>query len=431
MNRLGGPADILLRKGQRGRGGRPQEEKEPPNPQAQETPPRVIFRIEQKDEGMVKVTGVKFRNLNGIYYYNPLDLPIHFGSRVICDTERGIDCGRVVLTPVEMEDDKAPERSGDVIRIATEADASRLAELTQKEGEAFKICREKIKEHKLDMKLIRAEYLFDGSRLIFYFTADGRVDFRRLVKDLAAAFHVRIELRQVGVRDATKLIGGIGICGRPLCCSSFLSSFAPVSIKMAKEQNLAPNPAKISGSCGRLMCCLKNEEETYAYLSEGMPHKGDYMTDADGVQGQIVATDILRQRVRCLVELDGDEREMREYAVSEITFVPRSKRRQEADGERRQFRDKNEGEGGRRQNRDRNEADGEGRRQRRGKGTRRDFKGEGRGAGEGGEAEAREGAAERKQENRPYEGGRRGNGRRKNKDRNDSSARQQERKDGE
>ena len=176
------------------------------------------------------------------------------------------------------------------------------------------------------MKLIQAEYTFDNSKVLFYFTADGRIDFRDLVKDLAGIFRTRIELRQIGVRDETKILGGMGICGRPLCCHTYLTEFAPVSIKMAKEQNLSLNPTKISGCCGRLMCCLKNEAETYAYLNKNLPNKGDQMTTPEGRHGEVQSIDILRQRIKCVVDMDNDEKELQEYHISEITFIPHSKR---------------------------------------------------------------------------------------------------------
>ena len=196
----------------------------------------------------------------------------------------------------------------------------------EKEKEAFKICLQKIAKHKLDMKLVEAEYTFDNNKLLFYFTADGRIDFRELVKDLAAVFRTRIELRQIGVRDETKIMGGIGICGRELCCHSYLSEFAPVSIKMAKEQNLSLNPTKISGVCGRLMCCLKNEEETYEYLNSRLPNVGDYVTTDDGFRGEVSSVSVLRQTVKVVVEID-DEKEIRDYGVDQLKFKP--KRRKE------------------------------------------------------------------------------------------------------
>ena len=202
---------------------------------------------------------------------------------------------------------------------------TQLAKRYEKEKEAFKICLEKIRKHELDMKLIDAEYTFDNNKVLFYFTADGRIDFRELVKDLAAVFKTRIELRQIGVRDETKIVGGIGICGRPLCCHSYLSEFIPVSIKMAKEQNLSLNPTKISGVCGRLMCCLKNEEETYEYLNRKLPNVGDAVTTDDGLKGEVQSVSVLRQTVKVLVTVE-DEKELREYKVQELKFKKRNRK---------------------------------------------------------------------------------------------------------
>ena len=196
----------------------------------------------------------------------------------------------------------------------------------EKEKEALAICLEKIQKHGLEMKLIDAEYTFDNNKVLFYFTADGRVDFRELVKDLASVFKTRIELRQIGVRDETKILGGVGICGRVLCCHSYLSDFAPVSIKMAKEQNLSLNPSKISGTCGRLMCCLKNEEETYEYLNSKLPNVGDYVTAEDGTKGEVHSVNVLRQMVKVIVTLDKDEKEIRDYRVSQLKFKSRRRR---------------------------------------------------------------------------------------------------------
>ncbi|MBQ9700852.1 MAG: stage 0 sporulation family protein, partial [Lachnospiraceae bacterium] len=209
---------------------------------------------------MIKVIGVRFRKTGKIYYFDPVGLDIEAGQHVIVETARGVEYGSVVLGIREVEDNKVVQPLKPVIRIATPEDDDIDAGNREKEKKAFDICLEKIRKHELDMKLIDTEYTFDNNKVLFYFTADGRIDFRELVKDLAAVFKIRIELRQIGVRDETKVLGGIGICGRPLCCSSYLSDFVPVSIKMAKEQNLSLNPVKISGVCGRLMCCLKNEE---------------------------------------------------------------------------------------------------------------------------------------------------------------------------
>jgi cell fate regulator YaaT (PSP1 superfamily) len=218
-----------------------------------------------------------------------------------------------------------------VIRVATKEDEEKRAELSAKEKEALKICREKIHKHNLEMKLVDAEYAFDENRILFYFTADGRIDFRDLVKDLASVFHTRIELRQIGVRDETRMLGGIGSCGRELCCATYLNDFAPVSIKMAKEQNLSLNPGKISGICGRLMCCLKNEEETYEFLNTRMPKLGAAATTADGRTGKVIELNVLRQRVRVLFEED-DSKEIENFSVDELTFTPRKRREEGQQG---------------------------------------------------------------------------------------------------
>ena len=213
------------------------------------------------------------------------------------------------------------------MRIATPDDDARVERNLAKERDAMRICAEKIRKHKLDMKLIDAEYTFDNNKVLFYFTADGRIDFRDLVKDLASVFKTRIELRQIGVRDETKLLGGIGICGRPLCCHTFLSEFAPVSIKMAKEQNLSLNPTKISGVCGRLMCCLTNEEETYEELNNNLPSAGEAVTTPEGLKGEVQSLSVLRQLVRVIVTLDNDEKEIREYPAADLKFKPRRRKK--------------------------------------------------------------------------------------------------------
>jgi cell fate regulator YaaT (PSP1 superfamily) len=233
----------------------------------------------------------------------------------------------VVLGSREVDEKEVVQPLKPVIRMATEADEEIEYKNKEKEKEAFKICLEKIKKHGLEMKLIDTECTFDNNKMLFYFTADGRIDFRELVKDLASVFKTRIELRQIGVRDETKIMGGIGICGRPLCCASYLSEFIPVSIKMAKEQNLSLNPTKISGVCGRLMCCLKYEEETYEELNGRLPGIGDYVTTDDGLRGEVHSVSILRQLVKVIVTVNGDEKEIREYKVSQLRFRP--KRRKE------------------------------------------------------------------------------------------------------
>ena len=268
---------------------------------------------------MVKVIGVRFRTAGKIYYFDPGKLQIRRNDHVIVETARGIEYGTVVCDPKEVEDDKVVQPLKAVLRVATPKDDEQEASNKQKEKEAYKICLEKIRKHDLQMKLIDAEYTFDNNKVLFYFTADGRIDFRELVKDLAAVFKTRIELRQIGVRDETKILGGIGICGRPLCCHTHLSEFAPVSIKMAKEQNLSLNPTKISGVCGRLMCCLKNEEETYEELNRRLPNVGDFVTTEDGLKGEVHSVNVLRQLVKVIVDVD-DEKEIQEYKVEQLRF---------------------------------------------------------------------------------------------------------------
>lgn len=275
---------------------------------------------------MVKVIGVRFRNAGKIYYFDPLDLDIEVGQNVIVETARGIEYGHVLIAPREVDDSKVIQPLKSVIRLATPEDDEIERKNKEKEKDAFKICLEKIAKHKLQMKLIDAEYTFDNNKVLFYFTADGRIDFRELVKDLASVFKTRIELRQIGVRDETKIMGGIGICGRSLCCHTFLSEFAPVSIKMAKEQNLSLNPTKISGVCGRLMCCLKNEEETYEWLNSKLPNIGDRVTTDDGFKGEVQSVSVLRQLVKVIVTLENDEKEIREYKVSQLKFRPKRRR---------------------------------------------------------------------------------------------------------
>ena len=274
---------------------------------------------------MIKVIGVRFRNAGKIYYFDPAGREIHTGDHVIVETARGIEYGYVVLGSREVPDDKVVQPLKSVIRMATREDEDVELKNHDKEREAFRICKEKIRKHGLQMKLIDAEYTFDNNKVLFYFTADGRIDFRELVKDLASVFKTRIELRQVGVRDETKIVGGIGICGRPLCCHSYLSEFIPVSIKMAKEQNLSLNPTKISGVCGRLMCCLKNEEETYEDLNSKLPNVGDYVTTDDGLKGEVHSVSVLRQLVRVIV-ITKDEKEIREYRVDQLKFKPRRRK---------------------------------------------------------------------------------------------------------
>ena len=278
---------------------------------------------------MTKVIGVRFRTAGKIYFFAPGKLNIQTGDKVIVETARGVEFGTVVTGEKEVEDDKIMQPLKPVIRIATAEDKKKDAKNRDKEKEAFGICLEKIRKHGLEMKLIDAEYTFDNNKVLFYFTADGRIDFRELVKDLASVFRTRIELRQIGVRDETKIRGGIGICGRPLCCHTYLSEFAPVSIKMAKEQNLSLNPTKISGVCGRLMCCLTNEEETYEELNSHLPSNGDHVTTPEGLRGDVQSVNVLRQLVKVVVTLANDEKEIREYKATELKFKPRRRKKEQ------------------------------------------------------------------------------------------------------
>ncbi|KLU68535.1 MAG: hypothetical protein RHS_5641 [Robinsoniella sp. RHS] len=251
----------------------------------------------------------------------------------------------MVTKVTDMDEKKVIQPLKPVIRVATQEDADRELKNKEKEKDALRICQEKIKKHNLEMKLIDAEYTFDNNKVLFYFTADGRIDFRDLVKDLAAVFKTRIELRQIGVRDETKILGGIGICGRPLCCNTYLAEFAPVSIKMAKEQNLSLNPTKISGVCGRLMCCLKNEEETYEYLNSRLPNVGDRVLTEDGLKGEVQSVSVLRQTVKVIVEVN-DEKEIRDYKVDQLKFKPKRKKEKiSVDKELKQLEDMEKKEG--------------------------------------------------------------------------------------
>ena len=275
---------------------------------------------------MTKVIGVRFRTAGKIYYFDPAKYQIKKGDHVIVETARGVEFGTVVSDIKEVDDSQVVQPLKPVLRIATERDEEQEQTNKKKEKDAFKICLEKIAKHNLEMKLIDAEYTFDNNKVLFYFTADGRIDFRELVKDLASVFKTRIELRQIGVRDETKIIGGMGICGRTLCCHAHLSEFVPVSIKMAKEQNLSLNPTKISGVCGRLMCCLKHEEETYEELNRKLPNIGDHVTTDDGLRGEVSAVNVLRQLVKVVVAVD-DEKEIHEYKVEQLKFKRRSHKR--------------------------------------------------------------------------------------------------------
>ena len=294
---------------------------------------------------MVKIVGVRFRNAGKIYYFDPKQYDMEPGDHVIVETARGVEYGTVVTKVTDMDEKKVIQPLKPVIRVATQEDADRELKNKEKEKDALRICQEKIKKHNLEMKLIHAEKTFDNNKVMFYFTEDGRIDFRDLVKDLAAVFKTRIELRQIGVRDETKILGGIGICGRPLCCNTYLAEFAPVSIKMAKEQNLSLNPTKISGVCGRLMCCLKNEEETYEYLNSRLPNVGDRVLADDGLKGEVQSVSVLRQSVKVIVEVN-DEKEIRDYKVDQLKFKPKRKKEKiSVDKELKQLEDMEKKEG--------------------------------------------------------------------------------------
>ena len=268
------------------------------------------------------IIGVSFRQAGKVYFFDPGDEQIERGEHVIVETAKGVEYGTVVVPNREMAEEKIVAPLKKIIRVATPKDEDIELKNREKEKDAYKICLEKIAKHGLEIKLIAAEYTFDKNKLLFYFTADGRIDFRELVKDLASVFRTRIELRQIGVRDETKICGGIGICGRTLCCHSYLSEFAPVSIKMAKEQNLSLNPTKISGVCGRLMCCLKNEEEAYEELNSRLPHIGSHVKTAEGLDAEVQSVSVLKQLVKVIVFLDDGEKEVREYRVDELKFRP-------------------------------------------------------------------------------------------------------------
>ncbi|MBO5657057.1 MAG: stage 0 sporulation family protein, partial [Agathobacter sp.] len=274
---------------------------------------------------MIKVVGIRFQKAGKIYYFDPCDFDLETGMHAIVETARGVEMGTVLIPPKEVEDDQVIQPLKPVLRIATDEDEKTIERNKEKEKEAFEICKAKILKHELDMKLVNAEYTFDNSKLLFYFTAEGRIDFRELVKDLAAIFRTRIELRQIGVRDETKILGGIGICGRALCCKTYLSDFVPVSIKMAKEQSLSLNPTKISGVCGRLMCCLKNEQETYEYLNSRLPSIGEYVITKDGVRGEVQSVSVLRQLVKVVID-NGDEKELKEFHVDDLNFRPKRRK---------------------------------------------------------------------------------------------------------
>lgn len=268
---------------------------------------------------MKNIVGVRFKKLGKIYFFNPKNLPIKKGDFVVVETAQGEEYGEVLIANRHVEDEKILKPLKTVIRIATAKDTKHFEDCKKKEKEAFKVCQEKIKEHKLEMTLTDVEYKFDNSKLLFFFTADGRIDFRELVKDLAAIYKTRIELRQIGVRDEVKKIGGNGVCGRELCCCSFLRDFETVSIKMAKEQNLSLNPTKVSGNCGRLMCCLKYEEDVYKEKLKKLPNVGAIVKTTDGV-GEVEGVETLKEQIKVKFK-DGDGWLHKRYGASDIKII--------------------------------------------------------------------------------------------------------------
>ncbi|MCI5970303.1 MAG: stage 0 sporulation family protein [Clostridia bacterium] len=268
---------------------------------------------------MVNVVGVRFKNVGKIYYFDPGNIDLKKGDNAIVETARGVEFGSIVLANKQIGEDEIVSPLKKVLRKATDEDVKIMLDNKEKEKQAFAKCVKKIEEHNLEMKLIDVEYTFDHNKILFYFTADGRIDFRELVRDLASLFKTRIELRQIGVRDEAKMLGGIGICGRPLCCSTYLGEFEPVSIKMAKEQSLSLNPTKISGTCGRLMCCLKNEQEAYEDLIKRTPQAGSIVKTPDG-KGTVVSANLLKSLVHVALDIDG-EKEIKEFKLSDIKII--------------------------------------------------------------------------------------------------------------
>lgn len=269
---------------------------------------------------MVTVVGVRFKKAGKIYYFSPGNLDIKQSQNIIVETARGIEFGECVITPKEVDESEIVSPLKNVIRIASEDDIKKHKENKEKEKEAFNVCLDKIQQHNLKMKLIDVEYTFDNNKVIFYFTADGRVDFRELVKDLAAIFRTRIELRQIGVRDEAKMIGGLGPCGRTLCCSTFLGDFAPVSIKMAKEQNLSLNPTKISGICGRLMCCLNYEQDTYEQIRIRLP-KVESIVNTPYGKGEVISNSVVKEKMKVKIKTEDGEEIIKEVSIDEVELI--------------------------------------------------------------------------------------------------------------
>jgi len=275
---------------------------------------------------MVKVTGIRFKKMGKIYYFDPGNLELETGMHAVVETSRGIEYGLVVIASKEVSEDKIVSPLKKVIRIATPEDDKTVENNKKKEAEAMEVCRQKIEKHNLEMKLIDVEYTFDHNKILFYFTAEGRIDFRELVRDLASVFKTRIELRQIGVRDEAKMVGGLGICGRVLCCNSYMGDFEPVSIKMVKEQNLSLNPTKISGTCGRLMCCLKNEQAVYESLAKNAPSVGSIVETEDG-KGTVTAVSVLKGIVT--VAVGEEDKTLKDYAVKDVKILKRNNRKDE------------------------------------------------------------------------------------------------------
>ncbi len=271
---------------------------------------------------MIEVAGIRFKKVGKIYYFSPDGLKLKSGDHVIVETSRGIEYGTVVIPSKNVTDDEIVPPLKKILRIATPEDDKQIEINKEKEKEAMKLCQEKIHKHNLEMKLIDVEYTFDHNKVLFYFSAEGRIDFRELVRDLAGVFKTRIELRQIGVRDEAKMMGGLGICGRQLCCSLFLSDFDPVSIKMAKEQNLSLNPTKISGTCGRLMCCLKNEQAAYEDIIKNIPGVGSVVETADG-KGSVTAVSALKGILTVAIE-NGDEKRLKDYKVEDVKIIKKA-----------------------------------------------------------------------------------------------------------
>ena len=281
---------------------------------------------------MAEVIGVRFKNTGKVYYFDPCGEQLQKGEYAVVETARGLECGEVAMENTQVSESSIVQPLRRMIRRATREDLRRMEENRRREKSALRICEKKVQEHGLDMKLVDVEYAFDGSKILFYFTANGRVDFRELVKDLAGQFRTRIELRQIGVRDEAKMLGGIGICGRPFCCGSFLNGFQPVSIKMAKEQGLSLNPVKISGACGRLMCCLKYEQEAYQDLIRTTPRVGSQVNTPEG-RGAVVEQNLLGRKVSVRLEKDP-EAAPKTFRVDELRPVRESHARGEhRDGE--------------------------------------------------------------------------------------------------